>query len=388
MDTPERNQIRAPVSKVEGSPVFNFINNLSPIKPVKPLHITQTFNTFSFASLPSVFTSPHITSQKESRILSRYNCSYPSKLELDSEDGIPTNEGIVMDNSVETRDSEVKTGMTFSCKSVFNLHHGIRRRCLDFDVVGAGRENLEDGSNSSASSLTQGDENIFSSDGQQCIIPEIGVQLLQDASQAPGLLANEELNQNSPKKKRRRMENEGETEGCKRCNCKKSKCLKLYCECFAAGVHCVDPFSCQECFNKPIHEDTILATRKRIESRNPLAFAPKVIRSLDSIPVNGDEPNKSPASARHKIGCNCKKSNCLKKYCECYQNKFKKIHKNLLNCTSIFYDQCITKIQILNERRLILHPFRQRFLVSNCRLITQAVICEPPFMHCHLSIFL
>ena len=55
-----------------------------------------------------------------------------------------------------------------------------------------------------------------------------------------------------------------------------------YCECFAAGVYCVEPCSCQECFNKPIHEDTVLATRKQIESRNPLAFAPKVIRSSDS----------------------------------------------------------------------------------------------------------
>jgi hypothetical protein len=27
----------------------------------------------------------------------------------------------------------------------------------------------------------------------------------------------------------------------------------------------------------------------------------------------------TPASARHKRGCNCKKSLCLKKYCECYQ---------------------------------------------------------------------
>ncbi|RVX21662.1 CRC domain-containing protein TSO1 [Vitis vinifera] len=92
-----------------------------------------------------------------------------------------------------------------------------------------------------------------------------------------------------------------------------------YCECFAAGVYCVEPCSCQECFNKPIHEDTVLATRKQIESRNPLAFAPKVIRSSDSLPEVGDEPSKTPASARHKRGCNCKKSSCLKKYCECYQ---------------------------------------------------------------------
>ncbi|KAG6735240.1 hypothetical protein POTOM_062219 [Populus tomentosa] len=112
---------------------------------------------------------------------------------------------------------------------------------------------------------------------------------------------------------------EGEPEACKRCNCKKSKCLKLYCECFAAGVYCIEPCACQDCFNKPIHEDTVLATRKQIESRNPLAFAPKVIRSSESAPEIRDESIKTPASARHKRGCNCKKSTCLKKYCECYQ---------------------------------------------------------------------
>lgn len=63
--------------------------------------------------------------------------------------------------------------------------------------------------------------------------------------------------------------------------------LISYCECFAAGVYCIEPCSCQDCFNKPVHEDTVLQTRKQIESRNPLAFAPKVIRSADSVPEIG-----------------------------------------------------------------------------------------------------
>lgn len=49
----------------------------------------------------------------------------------------------------------------------------------------------------------------------------------------------------------------------------------------------MEPCACQDCFNKPIHEDTVLATRKQIESRNPLAFAPKVIRNADTISETG-----------------------------------------------------------------------------------------------------
>ncbi|CAH8375589.1 unnamed protein product [Eruca vesicaria subsp. sativa] len=138
--------------------------------------------------------------------------------------------------------------------------------------------------------------------------------------EAPKELLFEELNPGSLRKKPR-FEQAGEGDSCKRCNCKKSKCLKLYCECFAAGVYCIEPCSCVDCFNKPIHEDTVLATRKQIESRNPLAFAPKVIRNSDFImDTSSDDVSKTPASARHKRGCNCKKSNCLKKYCECFQS--------------------------------------------------------------------
>lgn len=33
------------------------------------------------------------------------------------------------------------------------------------------------------------------------------------------------------------------------CNCKKSKCLKLYCECFAAGLMCMKECNCCDCNN-------------------------------------------------------------------------------------------------------------------------------------------
>ncbi|WVZ11118.1 hypothetical protein V8G54_015648 [Vigna mungo] len=113
-----------------------------------------------------------------------------------------------------------------------------------------------------------------------------GLQPAEDCSQPSVYMAGEDFNKNSPRKKKQ---------------------VQLL-----ITVHF-------DCFNKPVHEDTVLQTRKQIESRNPLAFAPKVIRSSDSVPETGDDPNKTPASARHKRGCNCKKSSCLKKYCECYQ---------------------------------------------------------------------
>ncbi|KAE8663814.1 DUF21 domain-containing protein [Hibiscus syriacus] len=85
MNTLEKTQISSSLSKFEDSPIFNYINSLSPIKPVKSVHVTQTFNPLSFASLPSIFTSPHVSSHKESRFL---KCSTdPSKPKLSSTDG-------------------------------------------------------------------------------------------------------------------------------------------------------------------------------------------------------------------------------------------------------------------------------------------------------------
>ncbi|KAK9098843.1 hypothetical protein Syun_025888 [Stephania yunnanensis] len=131
----------------------------------------------------------------------------------------------------------------------------------------------------------------------------------------------ENFKQMSPQKKRKKASYTIESQGCKRCNCKRSKCLKLYCECFAAGIYCAEPCACVECFNKPEYEDTVLETRQQIESRNPLAFAPKVVQRVTGFPaqVVEDGGRATPTSARHKRGCNCKKSKCLKKYCECYQ---------------------------------------------------------------------
>ncbi|KAL8521870.1 hypothetical protein ACS0TY_012144 [Phlomoides rotata] len=127
-----------------------------------------------------------------------------------------------------------------------------------------------------------------------------------------------------PQTKRRKSSASSDGDGCKRCNCRKSKCLKLYCDCFAAGIYCAGPCSCQGCYNRPEYVDKVLETRQQIESRDPLAFAPKVVPVKHNIEQHArsrgeDGTHTTPSSARHKRGCNCKKSMCLKKYCECYQ---------------------------------------------------------------------
>ncbi|KAI7743299.1 hypothetical protein M8C21_030713, partial [Ambrosia artemisiifolia] len=79
-----------------------------------------------------------------------------------------------------------------------------------------------------------------------------------------------------------RMNSDSINGGKKPCRCKKSKCLKLYCECFAAGWYCDETCSCQECFNSPDFEDTVEETRKLIESKNPVAFSSKIRSSVES----------------------------------------------------------------------------------------------------------
>ncbi|KAI4364376.1 hypothetical protein MLD38_020475 [Melastoma candidum] len=572
MDTPEKKtQIANPIPKFEESPVFNYINNLSPIKPVKSIHVTQTFSSLTFASLPSIFASPQVNSRKESRFLKRhqeldleipkdsnavadsdngkdtagqnenakklqgnldvninvreasadpvdesfefvielpqilkYDCASPDcdvalpetdaeciaqqpdgsvlqqhtenhALEIEGDaKGISRQEGDPVQFSLDGSNSKstdvlsfsspndaiafrgliptspvistglltslvssaaqyeiygsperrqllhqitsdghyaeedpslltVEAGMEtdefrtemeeclnkgeggdgqglvpFGYKMSADMHRGMRRRCLDFEVAEPPRKSSDvHGPSSSSLVVEQSKSNKASKDKQPIhvkqgggskkrILPGIGLHLnaltsssknieqetvlpecvpqlstsnqdnmnsiasenemdpavnglqLTEYDPTQAFVNYEEINQLSPRKRRRR-DLSGEPEACKRCNCKKSKCLKLYCECFAAGVYCIEPCACQDCFNKPIHEETVLATRKQIESRNPLAFAPKVIRASDPVSEIGDESNKTPASARHKRGCNCKKSNCLKKYCECYQ---------------------------------------------------------------------
>lgn len=62
----------------------------------------------------------------------------------------------------------------------------------------------------------------------------------------------------------------------KTCHCKKSRCLKLYCECFAAGMYCGGTCACLSCSNRVECADEVLERRSQIISRDPEAFTNKV----------------------------------------------------------------------------------------------------------------
>ncbi|XP_067114027.1 protein lin-54 homolog isoform X1 [Osmerus mordax] len=121
----------------------------------------------------------------------------------------------------------------------------------------------------------------------------------------------------------------------KPCNCTKSQCLKLYCDCFANGEFC-NNCNCTNCFNNLEHETERLKAIKTCLDRNPEAFKPKIGKG-----------KQGESDRRHSKGCNCKRSGCLKNYCECYEAK--------IMCSSICKCVGCKNFEESPERKTLMH---------------------------------
>ncbi|CAI9289378.1 unnamed protein product [Lactuca saligna] len=116
------------------------------------------------------------------------------------------------------------------------------------------------------------------------------------------------------------------------CKCKTTKCLKLYCGCFAAESYCPEACSCKECCNLLDYEDTVQVAHQQAKVRNPLAFSTKKDKD------------------RNKIGCECKLSMCLKESCKC--NKLNLLTLRMIGTSKTDYDldlPTLDQLELMNQ---------------------------------------
>ncbi|CAD8182745.1 unnamed protein product [Paramecium octaurelia] len=90
------------------------------------------------------------------------------------------------------------------------------------------------------------------------------------------------------------------------CNCSKSNCLKLYCQCFHQNKQCTELCKCLDCKNCDYHTQMRQTALEKIKIKSQRQKHDNDLFDLSTV-----------------WGCKCQKSQCQKNYCECFRRNQK-----------------------------------------------------------------
>jgi hypothetical protein len=164
-------------------------------------------------------------------------------------------------------------------------------------------------------SIHMGSVNNFSFKGSQLVsysadsktISSLkSLKFFKEATQNFSVVKSNELIKNAAEDRKKKI--------CKTCNCRNSRCLKLYCECFKSKGFCSSKCSCKNCHNSQLKD----AERKNKLTKLKNSISGKeasMTEILDEVPLARDRQIHKPLAA-----CRCRRSGCLKNYCECFSN--------------------------------------------------------------------
>ncbi|CAD8109527.1 unnamed protein product [Paramecium primaurelia] len=129
------------------------------------------------------------------------------------------------------------------------------------------------------------------------------------------------------------------------CNCQKTGCLKMYCSCFHNGRICGKQCKCEDCKNR---EEYKTQRMKAVDNVNKKAHRNKKI------------PKEKLFETNEIWGCNCSKTRCVKKYCECFiRGKKCTVECNCNHCDNGKDEDLVNEIKKQNEKPKIQKRIRK-----------------------------